>query len=78
MQSTALNEALRNLVAEVVEEKLKESTPQKTIITVKEAAKRYGIYPSTIYDWMNQGVIRKHSIGGRTFCFIEDFEKSNR
>ena len=69
-----MDSALRSLVSEVVEEKLKHTIPQRTIISVKEASERYAVYPSTIYDWMNQGVIRKHSIGGRTYCFIEDFE----
>lgn len=73
-----LNTAFRAIVAEIVSEQMKEATPQRTIISVKEAGKRYDVHRSTIYDWMSQGIIRKHEIGGRVYVFIEDFEKSKR
>ncbi len=69
-----ITEGLLKMISTLIDERMKDAIPQRTIISVREAAKRYDVHKSTIYDWFAQGVVRKHSIGGRVYCFIEDFE----
>jgi hypothetical protein len=73
-QLTSIGLAVESLVDKIVEERLRDALPKCTIISVRAAAERYDVAASTIYTWMETGVIRKHIVGGRVYCFVEDFE----
>jgi hypothetical protein len=66
---------LKILVNRLVDERMKESVPKCTILSVRAAAERYDLDPSTIYKWFGRGLIRKHEVGGRSYVYIEDFER---
>lgn len=47
----------------------------KELYTIKDLTDLFNVSSATIHNWMNEGKLIKHKIGGRTMFKREDVEK---
>lgn len=64
--------ALREEVADL---KAKLSNNSQELYTIKDLTKLFNVSSATIHNWVNEGKLIKHKIGGRTEFKREDVQK---
>lgn len=68
-------EETKALRAEITDLKAKLQTQQKELYTIEDLEKLFTVGRATIHNWVNEGKLIKHKMGGRTFFKSEDVNR---
>lgn len=63
---------IRALREEVADLKLQLANTTKELYTIKDLTELFTVSSATIHNWINEGKLIKHKIGGRTMFKRED------
>lgn len=55
-------------------QKVKLTVTSDDILSIPQAAKELGVHFTTVYRWINKGLIRPFRIGGQVFITVEDLK----